>query len=353
MLTRRAFSYGCGLSAVSLFSHAIFSGNFATAETAVTTETPTTETSVQETATETPSEATATGCQFTSTDDSVVITAAGQPFVTYLSRSNTKPILYRLFAPNGKPVTRAWPMDETVPGEAHDHPHQRSFWFSHGNVNGVSFWDEMPTAGTITETSRQVAQSGERVLLVTTNAWRGPKDSDPVLLTDVRHTTFWCDPSHRWNGIDFQVTLRAVVDPVVFGDTKEGTFGIRVWEEMRADRKENPGRIENTNGLTNDDAWGKRSPWVDYRGSVQDSTAGITIMNHPSSFRFPTWWHVRSYGLFAANPFGIGDFTGEKNHPGDYTLPKDHTMTFGYRVLLHDGTLPIETIRQAYENYAS
>lgn len=334
MLTRRTFSYGCGLSAASLFSRSLFS---VTLEAAATQQ----------------SEAAITGCRFTSSDDSVVVTAAGQPFATYLSRSNTKPILYPLFAPNGKPVTRAWPMDETVPNETHDHPHQRSFWFTHGNVNGVSFWDEMPTAGTITETSRQVKQADERVVLTTTNTWRGPKDTDPVLLTDVRTTTFWCDALRRWNGIDFEVTLCAVADPVIFGDTKEGSFGMRVWEEMRTDREENPGRIENAEGLTNDDAWGKRSPWVDYRGPVQDSAAGITIMNHPSSFRFPTWWHVRSYGLFAANPFGIGDFTGEKNHPGDYTLPKGKTLTLMYRVLLHDGTLSTETIRQEYEKYAS
>ena len=67
--------------------------------------------------------------------------------------------------------------------------------------------------------------------------------------------------------------------------------------------------------------WGKPAAWIDYSGSVEGQTLGIAILNHPSSFRYPTRWHVRVYGLFAANPWGAGDFTGGAEH-GEHTMKK-------------------------------
>ena len=65
-------------------------------------------------------------------------------------------------------------------------------------------------------------------------------------------------------------------------------------------------------GQTNAAAWGKRAEWVDYHGPVDGETVGIAIFNHPSSFRYPTGWHVRTYGLFAANPFAEHSFAGKE-----------------------------------------
>ena len=118
--------------------------------------------------------------------------------------------------------------------------------------------------------------------------------------------------------IDFEITLKATDGPVTFGDTKEGMFGLRVASSMDVNKKKG-GKITNAEGLTDDQAWGKASPWVDYTGPVEGKTVGIAILNHPRSFRYPTTWHVRTYGLFAANPFGWHDFgLGEV---GEYTLP--------------------------------
>jgi len=36
---------------------------------------------------------------------------------------------------------------------------------------------------------------------------------------------------------------------------------------------------------------------------IDGKALGICFMNHPASYRFPTDWHVRNYGLFAANAF--------------------------------------------------
>jgi hypothetical protein len=110
-------------------------------------------------------------------------------------------------------------------------------------------------------------------------------------------------------------------------------FGIRVASSMDVDKKQG-GKISNALGLFDEKAWGQASPWVDYTGPVGGKTVGVAILNHPRSFRYPTTWHVRTYGLFAANPFGWHDFGWET--PGDYTLAAGQELWFGYRLILHE-----------------
>ncbi len=124
--------------------------------------------------------------------------------------------------------------------------------------------------------------------------------------------------------IDFDITLKASEGPVRFGDTKEGTMGLRVPTPLDARQLTGTrGEIVNSEGIKDGKAWGKAAPWVDYHGVLDGDPVGITIMNHPSSFRYPTYWHVHNYGLFAANPFGLHDFHGSKDeNEGTYTLPQ-------------------------------
>ena len=65
----------------------------------------------------------------------------GQVFAEYVTDSSSKPVLWPLIGPTGKPVTRAWPMAKTGPGGwRRDHPHHRSLWFAFGDINGIEFW---------------------------------------------------------------------------------------------------------------------------------------------------------------------------------------------------------------------
>lgn len=258
------------------------------------------------------------------------IEVLGQPFTEYRTDVGAKPFLHPLIGPSQHPYTRAYPMAD-IPGEDRDHPHQRSFWFTHGSVNRVDFWSEQSKHGTIHETSRTVHHQGTLLGRIrTTDDWLGP-DGRRVC-SDERTLTVYATASVRV--VDFEIEIRASDGPVTFGDTKEGMFGLRVASSMDVNKKLG-GRIVNAEGQTDDKAWGKASPWVDYTGPVAGKTVGIAILNHPQSFRFPTTWHVRTYGLFAANPFGWHDFGTGKS--GEHTLPTGESIRFGYRVILHEG----------------
>lgn len=280
----------------------------------------------------------------------VVIKIDGKFFTEYLTRSGAKPILWPIETASGKQLTRKYPMIADAPGEERDHPHQRSFFFTHGSVNGVDFWSEVKEHGTIEHREFVKVEGGKEATIVTRNDWldHGGKKQ----LEDERTLKFGTDGDRRW--IDFDIVFKATQGQVVFGDTKEGSFGLRMASSIRVDSKKTDpklgGQIVNSDGLTDQAAWGKPAAWVDYHGPVDDETWGIAILNHPSSFRFPTYWHVRTYGLFAANPFGLNDFTKEKD--GTYTLPSGEKMALRYRVLLHKGNEKEGKVAEAYTAYS-
>jgi hypothetical protein len=259
-----------------------------------------------------------------------VVKIDGKLFTENVTHSGTKPILWPIIGPTGKPMTRDYPMRKHA-GEKHDHPHHRSLWFSHGSVGGVDFWDENGKAGTIKHIEFTKLAGGSPAVIATRNAWLAP-DGKRVC-EDERTLRFDADVDARW--IDFDITLKATEGDIVIGDTKEGTFAVRVAESLSADAKRG-GKIVNSNGLVDAAAWGKPAAWVDYHGPLDGETVGIAIFNHPNSFRYPTCWHVRTYGLFAANPFGLKEFSGGKQN-GDLMLGRGKTVTFRYRVLFHRG----------------
>jgi hypothetical protein len=271
----------------------------------------------------------------------------GRPFTEYVIKSGTKPILWPVIGPSGKRMTRDYPMVKKTK-ETDDHPHQRSLWFTHGEVNGIDFWSESPgKTGTIVHRKFVKIESGTQAEVVTENDWLSP--AGKKVLEDQRRLTFGVRGDSRW--IDFDVTLRASEGPVNFGDTKEGSFGLRVAESLRVESKKG-GKIVNSAGQTNDAAWGKPADWVDYHGPLDGETVGIAIFNHPGSFRYPTGWHVRTYGLFAANPFAQRSFANEKGEAVSYTLPQGKQIVLRYRVFLHRGDEKEGKVAEAFADYA-
>ncbi len=281
-----------------------------------------------------------------------VVKIDGQLFTEYLVHSGTKPILWPIIGPTGKTMTRDYPMRDR-PGEVKDHSHQRSLWFAHGNVNGVNFWAEPQSAptsknlGSIQHVKFLNVAGGKPAVIVAQNDWLGP-DGKKVC-EDQRTLRFDTDGDARW--IDFDITVKATDGPATFGDDKEGTFGVRVAQTISVDAKQG-GKIVNSRQQIDGAAWGQTAPWVDYHGPVDGQTVGIAIFNHPSSFRFPTYWHVRTYGLFAANPFGVREFTNGKMTGGAHMLSPGQCMTLRYRVFLHRGNEQTGKVAEAFAVYS-
>ena len=273
------------------------------------------------------------------------VTIDGKTFAGYHRDFKGTPIIWPVIGPNEKPMTRSFPMADNVPGEKKDHPHHRSIWFTHDEVNGNRHWTNDIIAH---QEFLKTECDGKTAVVVAKNNWQD-KNSKTAVCSDVRTVTFGTIDGNRY--IDFDLVLTAEQDEVTFTDTKEGTFGIRVPTSMDVDSKKG-GVIINAQGDKDDKAWGKRSDWVDYSGPVDDEIAGIAVFNHPKSFRYPTWWHVRTYGLFAANPFGIKDFDQSLGRNGTVVLKKGETLVFCYRVLLHKGNADSLDLGKLYKDYA-
>ena len=277
-------------------------------------------------------------------DDRVTVTVEGEEFTTYRFTGHDKPILYPLRGPGGVPLTRSWPIEKGVTGEPEDHPHHESLWFTHGSVNGHDFWaPRAHGAGPdgpiphVEHVSIDRCESGETGILETTSRWVDA-DNKPVL-TEHRTMVFSADETAR----SIDVTLKLVADsgPVTFGDTKEGSFALRVRPALQPKDSNGSqgasGRLINSEGLVDGAAWGKRARWVDYSGTVDGKAYGIAMLDHPSNLRHPTWWHAREYGLSGANPFGIHDFSGEPEGAGNHTIPPGKTLVLRYLVVFHEG----------------
>lgn len=286
----------------------------------------------------------------------VVVKIDDQLFTEYLTKAGQSPALWPVIGPTGKPMTRAYPIDPSQERETRDHPHHQSLWFTHDRVNGADFWKANTNHGE-GENGPHIAHreflsvesSGERSCIVTRNDWM---DGKRRVCEDQR--TVVCGKranGDRW--IDFTITLKASDGDVTFGDTKEGTFAVRVADTMRVDAGQG-GRIVNSVGQINEAAWGMPARWVDYTGPVDGEIVGIAMMSHPSSFRPVPRWHVRTYGLFTANPFGQQDFPQPAAAPqGAVTIKQGDSLTLRYRVLLHRGATNVVELEEAFKEFAA
>ncbi|HTI68913.1 MAG TPA: PmoA family protein [Candidatus Limnocylindria bacterium] len=287
------------------------------------------------------------------TNNVVRIESGGKVLADYQFRGVTRPFLYPLYGPDDVHITRRWPQEE-FPEEEHDHPHHHGAWWAHGNVNGVDFWSEEPKAGHTVHQYFVEKRSGKGSGSVATrNRW--VSQEGVVVAEDERRYTFY-PPTEDLRVFDFSVTVYPVGKDLEFGDTKEGTFAIRIPESMRLklkDGKKGSGHIVMPTGLSDGATWGTRSPWCDYTGTVEGKAVGIAIFDHPANPRTPTWWHVRDYGLFAANPFGLHDFEKKPAGAGNLKVPLGQTITFRYRVVLHRGGAEEAKVADRYAEYLS
>jgi len=296
------------------------------------------------------------GVKVTQGDKKVTVEINGKLFTEYRFQEPQRPFFYPVLGPTGEPVMRHWPVEETDPNDATDHVHQKSLWFTHGAVNGVDFWSD--NKGKIVHDKFLEVSSGPQVGVITSqNKWVAPDGK--VVLTDTRTHRFRGDPEGTL--MDWEITLHASNGPVTFGDTKEGSMAIRLnptmqlapTKTMKSKGITAHGHIINSEGVKDGATWGKRAAWVDYYGPVKDEIVGVAIFDHPDNPRHPTWWHVRDYGLFAVNPFGIHDFEKKPAGTGDLVIPAGQSVTFKYRFYFHKGDEKQGNVAAHYRDYAA
>ena len=274
--------------------------------------------------------------------DKISVEIDGKPFTDfYIGPQASKPYLHPLRTADGKSVTRGYPMVPDVSGEPHDHPHHKGLWFAHGDVNGYNFWagdPEVPLdpkfkgrGNIVLERVSKITSGKSSGSIAATFLWKA--STGEVLLAESRTMTFYSDPQFR--RFDFEATL-SPQEEVTFGDTKEGMFAIRVAPALN-------NILDSHNKTTEKNTWGKRSEWVDFSGTIDGATYGITVMDHPSNPRYPAYWHVRDYGLLAVNIFGVHDFENAPSRDASLTIRPGQPLRFRYRVIIH----PSDALRAA------
>lgn len=308
------------------------------------------------------------------------VTVDGQPFTSYVFWDDQKkPILYPLRTAKGTIVTRGYPL-EKVKGERTDHPHHISSWFNYGNINGVDFWNTPPEGmtrdrgalekfGVIKHRAVKSVKNGKGVAQMdVTMDWIMPdgskimQEDDQIFFRAAKDTRI----------IDRIITLTAQDKKVVFNDSKEGALGIRVTRtleepsnrpEVFTDEQGNPTKVpvmDNTGvagvylssegKVGEKEAWGTRAKWMTLTGTAKGEEVVIGIFDHPKNPTYPTYWHARGYGLFAANPFGAKEFTKGATTL-NYTLEPGQKTTLRFRILIHSGKLTKEQTEKLYQQF--
>lgn len=281
-------------------------------------------------------------------------------FTSYCWPENVyKPVLYPVLSATGTEITRGFPLKPRL-GEQTDHIHQVGIWLNYGNVNGLDFWGNgsrgvrEPGGGVIQHLriDRIQSNNGEGILEASAN-WVTPDGK--VLIEETTEYHFIARGKNRI--IDRITKLTAKDTAVVFKDTKEGMFGIRVARQLELPSKTGVTLIDSTGnpstskdtlnagvtgnylsseGISGDGVWGTRARWMDLFGIINGEKISIAVCDHPKNPGYPTYWHARGYGLFSANPFGVKDFTAGKQE-FNFEIPAKKSATFRYRVIISSG----------------
>lgn len=289
----------------------------------------------------------------------VTITVGGKAFTTFIYPDTLeKHTLYPIYAPDGQKITRGFPVDPQ-PGDPTDHPHHLGLWLNYEKVNGLDFWNNSYNIkaerkhlyGWIRVDSVLETKSGKKGELKVSSSWHDQQKR--VLLKETTHFIFSAEQNNRI--IDRITTLTAVMDTVTFTDIKDGFLGLRVIPELQIPAKQassfkddknnvttvkenvkSTGNYLTSEGKEGDSAWGTRGRWCLLYGTRNNSVISIAIIDHPQNPGYPTYWHARGYGLFAANPLGQKIFSNGKESL-NLTLKKNESVTFRFRVVVASG----------------
>lgn len=285
-----------------------------------------------------------------------------------------KPYFYPLNAPGGVTVTRGWPIERGQPGETTDHFHQKSVWFCHGDVipegdalkvrsadkrvHGVDFWAEGGNHGRIVcvEVGEPKNLSAGHAVIPTRNEWRAADGMK--VLDEARTIHLIATPAGRL--IVLEIDLHAQDHPITFGDTKEGSMGVRVNDVIRLNGPKSDGVITSSTGdvvkapaKDNLPVWGKPADWHDYSGTIDGKPAGLAVFDDPKN-EVRACWHTRAYGLMSANPFGRAGWEPARQGKTDVVkLAKGEHLKLRYGVYAHAGDAAAGQVAEAFKVFVA
>jgi Methane oxygenase PmoA len=269
-----------------------------------------------------------------------------------------KPVLFPLYDAADVEVTRGFPLNPR-PGEPTDHPHHVGLWLTYENVNGFDFWNNsyaIPAEkkqfyGWIKTDSILELSDGKKAVLRYHANW---VNRDQQILLE-ENTRYEFSGIYSERTITRITTLKANTD-IEFRDAKDGLLGFRIAHELQipishdqsfTDNKGNvtivkkdtvaTGNYITSAGKQGDSAWSTRGRWCKVFGKIGNDSVSITIFDHPGNPNYPTFWHARGYGLFAANPLGEKIFTNGKSSL-NLKLKKGESVQFRYRIIIQNGS---------------
>ena len=312
----------------------------------------------------------------------VEVLVDGKPFTDYIFPSDSilkKPVLYPIRTSKGTLITRGWPLDPRT-GERTDHPHHVGLWLNYEDVNGYDYWNNSMAIskenrakkhGTILHTGIVEAKSGQgKAQLTVTADWI---DSDGKGHNALKEkTTYIFRSKGNQRIIDRITTLTAQDKEVLFKDVKDGMIAMRVARQLelpsdkpdvftdangvatkvpKLDNTGITGNYHSSEGVEGEKVWSTRGKWVNLTGKIGDEDISIAMLDHPRNISYPTYWHARGYGLFAANPLGAKVFSNGKDERNLKLAPKE-SVTFKYRVVITSGKVTDAELNTLEEDFA-
>ncbi|MCA9097514.1 MAG: PmoA family protein [Planctomycetaceae bacterium] len=271
--------------------------------------------------------------KLTQKDSNVEVSIDGNLFtVLNFSKEQRKPYFHPVNGPDGTFISR--PLENPS-----DHPHHKGLWFSVDEVNKSRHWMERSP---IEPGEVKILQAeGNPAKLEMTSIWKADDGRD--LLSEKTTVSIFANRL-----IIYDAILKAEKEPVEFEDTKEGMFAFRFRDELR---EKVGGHVSNADGLqTTKECWGKESDWVDYYGTVEGTTAGVALFDHPLNFH-RSRYHVRDYGLFAINPFGQHAYTNGALPKDPIHLPTGTFVRLRYGAYIHSGNTDEGKVKEAYQQF--
>lgn len=295
----------------------------------------------------------------------------GKLFTSYRYEERIRrPVLLPIMTADGNFVTRGFPI-ETRNGEDIGHPHQVGFSFSHGDVNGIDFWNNSPYRtekelehmGTIVHRKVLKLKGGKgKGELVTVSEWNTPK-GETILF---ENTKFTFQVEGKTRIIDRETILSPSLENVTFGDNKEGVFAIHLSRELQQPAKEPEkitdekgnisettdnskvtGEYLNSEGLKGEKIWGTLGKWASVSGKINNETVTIAVLDSTKNLNYPSYMMVRPYGLLALNPFGKKAFepTAEARK---FILERGKSIKFRYRLVIYSEKVSPEKIEKDF-----